>query len=157
MITDAWVRVQERPERKLSCGVAFDEFEPGAEAVREISQAGLYPANCRLLDAVEAETTGAGPAGKALLVLGFESAAPSRRRRRWRSRSRPPARMEESPARSGAAAAKSEGEGDSVGAWRNAFLQRALPARRDGRLRRPLRHLRDGDHLGPVPGASTPR
>jgi alkyldihydroxyacetonephosphate synthase len=42
--------------------------------VREISQAGLYPSNCRLLDAVESDTSSAGPPGKAILVLGFESA-----------------------------------------------------------------------------------
>jgi alkyldihydroxyacetonephosphate synthase len=74
VIVDAWVRVQERPVHKVSAGVAFDDFNQAAEAVREISQAALYPTNCRLLDAVEAETTGAGPAGKSLLVLGFESA-----------------------------------------------------------------------------------
>jgi alkyldihydroxyacetonephosphate synthase len=74
VITDAWVRVRERPSEKISAGVAFDDFAAGAEAVREISQAGLYPSNCRLLDAVESDTTSAGPPGKALLVLGFESA-----------------------------------------------------------------------------------
>jgi alkyldihydroxyacetonephosphate synthase len=75
LITEAWVRLQDRPLFKASCGVGFDDFHAGARAVREISQAGLYPANCRLLDALEAETTGASPGpGKALLVLGFESA-----------------------------------------------------------------------------------
>jgi alkyldihydroxyacetonephosphate synthase len=75
VITEAWVRVQERPRFKLSAGVGFDEFMAGARAVREISQAGLYPSNCRLLDALEAETAGASPGeGKSLLVLGFESA-----------------------------------------------------------------------------------
>jgi alkyldihydroxyacetonephosphate synthase len=74
VITEAWVRVHERPRFKLSAGVAFEDFLAGAEAVRELAQSGLNPANCRLLDAVEAETTGSGPAGKALLVLGFESA-----------------------------------------------------------------------------------
>jgi alkyldihydroxyacetonephosphate synthase len=74
VITDAWVRVRERPTHKLSVGVAFDEFAAGAKAVREIAQSGLYPSNCRLLDAVESDTTSAGPPGKALLVLGFESA-----------------------------------------------------------------------------------
>jgi alkyldihydroxyacetonephosphate synthase len=74
VITDAWVRVRERPTFKLSCGVAFGDFAAGAEAVREISQSGLNPSNCRLLDAVESDTTSAGPPGKALLVLGFESA-----------------------------------------------------------------------------------
>jgi alkyldihydroxyacetonephosphate synthase len=75
LITEAWVRLQERPSFKASCGVGFDDFTVAARAVREISQAGLYPANCRLLDALEAETTGASPGpGKSLLVLGFESA-----------------------------------------------------------------------------------
>ncbi|HET8976264.1 MAG TPA: FAD-binding oxidoreductase [Solirubrobacterales bacterium] len=74
VIVDAWVRVQERPVHKLSCGVAFEDFAAGAEAVREISQAALYPTNCRLLDPTEAEVTGAAGGGTALLVLGFESA-----------------------------------------------------------------------------------
>ena len=74
VITEAWVRVRERPRWKLSCGVAFDAFAAGAEAVRELSQSGLNPSNCRLLDPAESELTHAGPPGKALLVLGFESA-----------------------------------------------------------------------------------
>jgi alkyldihydroxyacetonephosphate synthase len=41
--------------------------------VRELSQAGLHPANCRLIDPLEAATTGAGDGSHALLVLGFES------------------------------------------------------------------------------------
>ena len=73
VITEAWVRVRERPRFKLSCGVAFDGFAAGAEAVREISQAGLHPANCRLLDRLEAATTGAGDGQSDLMVLGFES------------------------------------------------------------------------------------
>ena len=74
VIVDAWVQVRERPNRKISCAVAFDDFADGAEAVREISQSGLNPSNCRLLDAVESDNTSAGPPGKAILVLGFESA-----------------------------------------------------------------------------------
>ncbi|HSD23369.1 MAG TPA: FAD-binding oxidoreductase [Solirubrobacterales bacterium] len=74
VIVDAWVRVRERPTEKVSTAVAFDDFASGAEAVREISQSGLYPSNCRLLDAVESDTSSAGPPGKAILVLGFESA-----------------------------------------------------------------------------------
>jgi alkyldihydroxyacetonephosphate synthase len=72
-IAEAWVRVRPRPRFKLSCGVEFDEFLAAAAAVREISQSGLHPANCRLLDALEAGTTGAGSGEKSLLVLGFES------------------------------------------------------------------------------------
>jgi len=73
-ISDAWVRVRPRPEYKSSCGVEFGDFLAAAGAVREIAQSGLNPANCRLLDALEAGTTGAGTGEKHLLVLGFESA-----------------------------------------------------------------------------------
>ncbi|HEX6116238.1 MAG TPA: FAD-binding oxidoreductase [Solirubrobacterales bacterium] len=74
VITEAWVRVRPRPTAKLSCGVRFASFEAGAEAVRELAQSGLNPSNCRLLDALEAETSGAGDGSAAVLVLGFESA-----------------------------------------------------------------------------------
>ena len=74
VITEAWVRLHERPRWKASCGVAFDDFAAGAAAVRELAQSGLHPTNCRLLDADESALTHAGPPGKALLVLGFESA-----------------------------------------------------------------------------------
>jgi alkyldihydroxyacetonephosphate synthase len=72
-IAEAWVRVRPRPEFKLSAGVEFGDFAAAARAVREISQSGLYPSNCRLLDASEAELTGAGGVAD-LLILGFESA-----------------------------------------------------------------------------------
>jgi alkyldihydroxyacetonephosphate synthase len=74
VIVDAWMRVRPRPRYKLSAGVEFDGFLSAAAAVREISQSGLNPSNCRLLDALEAGTTGAGSGEKDLLVLGFESA-----------------------------------------------------------------------------------
>jgi alkyldihydroxyacetonephosphate synthase len=73
VIAEAWVRVRPRPEFKSSCGVEFDDFLAAVRAVREISQSGLNPANCRLLDALEVGTTGAGSGEKHLLVLGFES------------------------------------------------------------------------------------
>jgi alkyldihydroxyacetonephosphate synthase len=74
VIAESWVRVRPRPRFKSSCGVEFDDFYAAVRAVREISQSGLYPSNCRLLDALEAGTTGAGSGEKSLLVLGFESA-----------------------------------------------------------------------------------
>jgi alkyldihydroxyacetonephosphate synthase len=73
VITEGWARVRPRPSNKLSCAVEFGDFLAAAAAVREISQSGLYPSNCRLLDALEAGTTGAGSGEKHLLVLGFES------------------------------------------------------------------------------------
>ena len=79
VITEAWMRVQDAPRFKESAAVLFDSFEAGAEAVRALSQSGLHPSNCRLLDGDEAALTGAlpqkeGDGRPALLVLGFESA-----------------------------------------------------------------------------------
>jgi alkyldihydroxyacetonephosphate synthase len=74
VITHAWMRVQPRPVHRSSAGVRFERFLDGAECVRAISQAGLHPSNCRLLDANEAALTLAGDGSHALLVLGFESA-----------------------------------------------------------------------------------
>ncbi|HKZ14729.1 MAG TPA: FAD-binding oxidoreductase [Solirubrobacterales bacterium] len=73
-ITDAWVRVRPRPEWKAAATVRFESFGDACEAVREIVQAGLDPANCRLLEAPEAEMTGAGDGSAHLLLLAFESA-----------------------------------------------------------------------------------
>ena len=74
VITEAWVRVRPRPRHRASAGVRFKDFTSGAAAVRALSQSGLYPSNCRLIDASEAQVTGAGDGSCALLVLGFESA-----------------------------------------------------------------------------------
>jgi alkyldihydroxyacetonephosphate synthase len=73
-ITDAWVRVRPRPEWRAASTVRFERFGDACEAVREIVQAGLDPANCRLLEAAEAEMTGAGDGTSHLLLLAFESA-----------------------------------------------------------------------------------
>ncbi len=62
VITEAWVRVRERPRHRSSAAVRFASFGAGAQAVRALSQSGLYPANCRLIDATEAKLTGAGAA-----------------------------------------------------------------------------------------------
>ncbi|HET7417807.1 MAG TPA: FAD-binding oxidoreductase [Solirubrobacterales bacterium] len=74
VIAEAWVRVRPRPEFKASVGVEFSDFGAATEAVRELAQSGLHPSNLRLLDAGEAELTGAGDGSSHLLLLGFESA-----------------------------------------------------------------------------------
>jgi alkyldihydroxyacetonephosphate synthase len=74
VITEAWVRVQPRPSHRASAGVRFERFPDGVDCVRALSQSGLHPANCRLIDAREARMTMAGDGSSALLVLGFESA-----------------------------------------------------------------------------------
>ncbi len=73
VVTEAWVRVQPRPRHRAGRTVRFASFLGGAEAVRAVAQAGLAPANCRLIDALEAAQTGAGDGERAVLVLGFES------------------------------------------------------------------------------------
>jgi len=74
IITEAWMRLRRRPTFRVGTTVKFADFYKAAEVVRVISQAGLYPANCRLVDAQEAANAGAGDGCHALLVLGFESA-----------------------------------------------------------------------------------
>jgi alkyldihydroxyacetonephosphate synthase len=126
VITEAWIRVHERPRWKLSSGVAFDSFADGAQAVRELSQSGLNPSNCRLLDEAESELTSAGPPGRALLVLGFESA--------HHPVDGPMGMALEVAREHGGEAGEVRGaeraaDGDSVNAWRHAFL--AAPYLRD--------------------------
>jgi alkyldihydroxyacetonephosphate synthase len=74
IITEAWMRLQDRPVFKESVSVFFDTTHGAAECVRVIAQSGLFPSNCRLLDPVEARNNLVGDGTKAILVLGFESA-----------------------------------------------------------------------------------
>ena len=73
IITSAWMRLQNIPTFKKTITIAFDSFEAGAEAARQISQSGLNPANARLIDAIEAFNNGLGDGSKAVLIIGFES------------------------------------------------------------------------------------
>lgn len=73
VVTEAWMRLQRRPEFKASASVNFQYRHDAFAAVREIAQSGYTPANCRLLDPGEAALSGAG-AGTWVLVLGVESA-----------------------------------------------------------------------------------
>jgi alkyldihydroxyacetonephosphate synthase len=74
IITEAWMRLQDRPRFRAGSAVRFQDFFAAARALRGIAQAGLYPANCRILDPQEASNTGAGDGKSAIMVLGFESA-----------------------------------------------------------------------------------
>ena len=126
VITEAWVRVQPRPLHRASRAVRFDGFLRGADALRAIVQSGLRPANCRLLDELEALQTGAGDGSYAVLVLGFESTAHA---------------VDHELDLALAIAREHGGSWDepsaeragSVGAWRAAFL--AMPYLRDMLLR----------------------
>jgi alkyldihydroxyacetonephosphate synthase len=117
VIAEAWVRVRPRPRHKASTSVAFDNFDAAAAAVREVAQSGLHPANCRLLDAGEAELTGAGDGGANLLILGFESA--DHPVDHWMDLALAIAR--EHGGTPGDVRGSGDGD-DAVGTWRGAFL-----------------------------------
>jgi len=74
IITEAWVRLHRRPTVRRSTTVRFHDYEKAVAAVRTIGQAGLYPANARLIERDEAKFTEAGDGTYDLLVLSFESA-----------------------------------------------------------------------------------
>ncbi len=74
VITEAWVRLRPRPRFRAARAVRFPSFVTGADAVRTVAQADLDPANCRLLDPLEAGQAGSGDGRHAVLLLGFESA-----------------------------------------------------------------------------------
>src|SRR6202000_1033226 len=73
VISRAWMRLQPRPKFRSGASVRFQTFFEAARAVRSVAQAGLYPSNCRILDAHEAYNTGAADGSVAIMVLGFES------------------------------------------------------------------------------------
>jgi alkyldihydroxyacetonephosphate synthase len=73
IITEAWMRVQPRPRWRASASVRFARFDDGVEASRSLSQSGLYPSNCRLLDEQEALVHRVANDGSAVLLLAFES------------------------------------------------------------------------------------
>jgi alkyldihydroxyacetonephosphate synthase len=89
--------------------VTFPTFAAGLDAVRSILQAGLRPANCRLLEPEEARITLAGDGSSALLVLGFEEVVEPAERAFALCRA--------------AGGEVSEGRGGGSGAWREAFLR----------------------------------
>ncbi|MEA2141545.1 MAG: alkyldihydroxyacetonephosphate synthase [Solirubrobacteraceae bacterium] len=121
LITEAWVRVQPRPQHRRSAGVLFSGFAAGAECVRALGQSGLSPANCRLIDAREAAMTMAADGTRALLVLGFESTDHPVDEAISRALQICSEHGGQVPADERDGRAASGGE-DAVGSWRDAFL-----------------------------------
>jgi len=134
VITEAWMRLQDRPRWRASAGVRFASFDAGVEAARAVAQAGLYPANCRLLDAGEAAASAGVGDGSALLVLGFESA--DHPVEAWMARGleccadhggvAPEGVRSAGPAEGRAEGTDPDGEhggGGAVDTWRSAFLR----------------------------------
>ena len=117
IITEASMRIQDRPTHKASAGVRFASFDNAVAATRAIAQAALFPTNCRLLDAGEA--TGAGiDDGSSLLVLGFESA--DHDLDAWIARAVAIAQDHGGTVPEGIRSSSTEG---SAGAWRSSFMR----------------------------------
>jgi alkyldihydroxyacetonephosphate synthase len=121
VITEAWMRVQDLPKHRAAVSVAFPDIYAGAEAIRALSQAWLFPSNCRLLDAEEARNTGAGDGSAALLVLSFESA--DHPVEPWMARALELVRDHGGRYDEAALADKESHKKDAAGAWRTAFIR----------------------------------
>src|SRR5579885_487415 len=123
VIVEAWMRLTARPTFRAAASVTFSDFAAGAAAVRAIAQAGLYPANCRLLDPTEAATAGAGDGQAAVLLLAFEAA--DHPLDPWMARALECAADHGGrfAPEAGRTRTSSEGEREgAAGAWRRAFL-----------------------------------
>ncbi|HET6417617.1 MAG TPA: FAD-binding oxidoreductase [Polyangiales bacterium] len=123
VITEAWMRVRPRPQFRATATTHFADFRRAVEAVRALSQSGLYPSNCRLLDKREAALNGVTMDGTHVLIVAFESA--DHPVRPWMDRAL------ELVADHGGACPKGpqhreRGErsdaDDGAGAWRDAFI-----------------------------------
>ncbi len=111
VITEAWVRLRPRPHFRAGASVRFTDLPTAVAAVRVLVQGGIEPANCRVLDPMEALLAGAGDGAGAVLILGFEHAE------------RP---VERDLAEALAAcrdAGGTEGSSEMAGAWRRSFLR----------------------------------
>ncbi|NOY94731.1 MAG: FAD-binding oxidoreductase [Deltaproteobacteria bacterium] len=123
VITEAWMRVRLRPTFRAQATLKFANFEDAVEACRELSQSGLYPTNCRLLDAREAGLNMVSMDGRAVLIVAFEGAdhplGP------WIERALEIARAHGGDCPDGAKLREGEkprGDG-AAEAWRGAFLE----------------------------------
>lgn len=124
IITEAWMRLQDRPKYRAQASARFTDYGKAAGAVRALSQAGLFPTNLRLLDADEALTSGAGDGTHHVLILAFESA--DHPLDAWMARGMELVRDHGGVFPEGAGRTRTD-EGASregaAGAWRDAFLR----------------------------------
>lgn len=133
VITEAWMRLQSKPKFRASASIKFADYFCAARCLRALSQSGLNPSNCRLLDAMETVFAGVGDGRHAVLVLGFESA--DHPLQAWMARALELVRDHggEYDADAVARAMASEGSQQhrqgAAGAWRQAFIR--MPYWRD--------------------------
>jgi alkyldihydroxyacetonephosphate synthase len=122
------MRVQDRPVHKATASVHFTSYGDAVSAVRAVSQSGLFPTNCRLLDAGEAAASAGVTDGSTLFVVGFESA--DHPVDAWAERAVALAADHGGLVPDGIRSSSTEG---AAGTWRNAFLR--APYGRDALVR----------------------
>jgi alkyldihydroxyacetonephosphate synthase len=125
IISEAWMRIQRRPDHRATAGVTFDSWDAATEAVRQIVQTKLWPANLRVLDPAEAHRAAGLDGSQALLIIGFESDALSQRHNIGEAVEI--ARgcggtIDDDEVRVSDGSAAPTGREGAVGAWRDAFI-----------------------------------
>jgi len=129
VITEAWVRLQERPRWRRTASVTFASFERAVEATRAIAQSGLHPSNCRLLDPAEAFLNAGTSTGGGVLVLGFESADHAVDHALDRA-------LAITAQHGGEATPHEQGDAAAATSWRSSFIR--MPYQRDAMARRSM-------------------
>ena len=132
VITEAWMRLQPRPVWQETSTIGFDDYASAVTATRTISQSGLHPSNCRLLDATEALINAGAAVGSGLLILAFESA--DHPVDVWIDRARTIALDNGGIVLS--SRSRSEDTDDAANMWRSSFLR--MPYQRDALARRSM-------------------
>lgn len=130
IITEAWMRLQDRPVHQQTASVPFSDFGEAVAATRAIAQSGLHPTNCRLLDPAEAFFNAGVETAGGVLVVAFESA--DHPVDAWLGRALEIARDHGGEV----AAERGPREGGAARSWRSSFLR--MPYQRDALAQRSM-------------------
>ena len=93
VITEAWMRLQDRPRFRGGAVFGFPDLFAAAKAVRAVGQAGLYPSNLRVIDNDEAGINGVNDYEETPPDPGLRSRPTTPSRPGWRERSSSSATM----------------------------------------------------------------
>ena len=117
VITEAWMRVQDRVRFKASASAQFTTLATAVDACRALAQSALFPTNCRVLDPGEATSAGVTD-GSSVLLVGFESA--DHPVDAWIARAVELCQDHGATIPEGVRSSSTEG---AAGAWRNSFIR----------------------------------
>ncbi|AKU15419.1 FAD-binding oxidoreductase [Luteipulveratus mongoliensis] len=129
IITEAWMRLQDRPHWQETASVTFKTYARAVDATREIAQSGLFPTNCRLLDPMEAFLNAGISAEGGVLVLAFESA--DHPVDTWLARA-----VAIAESHGGEVQAKRDAGDGAASSWKSSFIR--MPYQRDAMAQRSM-------------------